>query len=155
MKALLFWHGQYVDQFANNFYYWRGWVAELDGKWHVYYQEGHLAYSPGASPPGGSSRIGSVIQSCQANAEILLRERVECKVFRNYVGTWCEAAVLTHWVFPLCIPHRDWQPPLSGLAPRSAKESMDCAIPPNDRGKVNECQSPRSLFDIGWRLDPL
>lgn len=148
MEAVLFWHGQFVSVSANSFKYWRGWVSDVDGAWHFYYQFGRMSSGYGRA---GSSRVGCTRMGGEALAKSMLRDKVYSKTGKGYAGTWYYPGALEGLDFPLDVSPLDWQLPQWKMTPMktAAKPRQKPAVAQPDDTPAER----RSPLSIGWRLD--
>ena len=150
MKATLFWHGQFVST-SNSFKYWRGWVSDVDGSWHFYYQFGRMS----GYGKAGSSRVGCTQTGSKLLAESTLRDKVYSKGRKGYVGKWYYDCDLAGFDFPLDVAYLDWQLPTLQTMPIITKSKVAktpaqvMGVQPDD----DVLAERRSPLSIGWRLD--
>ena len=148
MRAVLFWHGQFVGVSTNSFKYWRGWVSEVGGVWHFYYQFGRMA----GCGKAGSSRVSYKRAKGRSFAELLLRDKVDSKRGKGYSGKWYYPCDLSGFDFPLDVAPLDWQLPVTQV------KQMKVVVRPKQKptAAVQSDDAPakhRSPLSIGWRLD--
>lgn len=148
MKAILFWHGQFVGVSINSFKYWRGWVSEVGGEWQFYYQFGRMS----GYGKAGSSRVGCKRANGRSFAELLLCDKVHSKRGKGYSGKWYYPCNLSEFDFPLDVAPLDWQLPVTQVV------QMKVVVRPKQKpataGQPDDVPAKkRSPLDIGWRLD--